>query len=151
MLVQAFGGTPERRTIFSTTDEPRWRSIRKGAAPGFSSANIRHYFNESLPIVYSLLEVVTKQALSNSDLAVDLEPLLKSTQMHVTVVVLLGFQDWDKLDAEFPHIIEDIGYLLEDANEKVKNPIRQRILENAIAPWVSKVSPGPCDFMILID
>lgn len=139
--LQAFGGTPERRTIFATTDEPRWRSIRKGAAPAFSSANIRSYFDQALPIVKILLGVVGKQALSNQNSAVDLEPLLKSTQMQVTVVVLLGFQDWVKLDAEFPNIIEDIGFLLEDANEKVKNPIRQRLLENPIAPWVSKVSP----------
>lgn len=72
-------------------------------------------------------------------MAVDIEPLLLHTQLQMTVVALLGHQQWEELHTHFPDIIATIFCLLENANENVKNPIRQKLLENAIAPWVSKV------------
>lgn len=104
-----------------------------------SSANVRGYFIKASAIMKNLVQAVGKEAQHSPDSAVDVEPLLLDTQLAVSVATLLGYQDWERLDAKFPHIIEDIAYLLEDANENIKNPIRQAFLESPIAPWVSKV------------
>lgn len=87
----------------------------------------------------NFVQAVGAEAQRSPDSAVDVEPLLLDTQMAVTVVALLGLNDWAKLNAQFPHIIQDITHMLEDANENIKNPLRRVLMTSAVAPLVSKV------------
>eukprot|EP00878_Enallax_costatus_P000623 GHUV01000725.1.p1 GENE.GHUV01000725.1~~GHUV01000725.1.p1 ORF type:complete len:552 (+),score=175.13 GHUV01000725.1:213-1868(+) len=125
-----------RRSFFTTTDEDQWQLIRKGCAQAFSQANIRRYFTCALKHAQGLAEQVKITAKRSKAGCVEMQ---EQVEMMLLDVFLEGLFEMDLRRVNSEEIGHAMNLVLEEANERIKFPLRKLFI-NAVNPrWGWKV------------
>lgn len=125
-----------RRSFFTTTDEEQWLMIRKGTAQAFSQANIRRYFTCALKHAQELAEQVKITAQRSKSGCVEMQ---EQVEMMLLDVFLEGLFEIDLRRINSEEIGHAMNTVLEEANERIKFPLRKLFI-NAVNPrWSYKV------------
>ncbi|MEW5316638.1 MAG: hypothetical protein WDW38_007996 [Sanguina aurantia] len=106
-------------SFFTTSDEQQWGAMRKAAAPAFSAANVKRAFPSALRHAQAVSDIV---ASHGPDSPVEFQHHLEILMLHVFVEALWGIEP-----TAFPgeEVAAAMNLVLEEANERLKVPLRQ--------------------------
>eukprot|EP00877_Chromochloris_zofingiensis_P012409 jgi/Chrzof1/7421/Cz02g23030.t1 len=124
------------RSFFTTTDEEQWALIRKGTAQAFSQANIRRYFVYALKHAQELAEQVKLAASASKQGIVEVQ---EQVEMMLLDVFLEGLFEVDLRRVNSEEVGHAMNLVLEEANERIKMPLRKIFIGMFAPGWSYKV------------
>ncbi|MEW5304795.1 MAG: hypothetical protein WDW36_007381 [Sanguina aurantia] len=106
-------------SFFTTSDEQQWGAMRKAAAPAFSAANVKRAFPSALRHARAVSDIVASHGPTSP---VEFQHHLEVLMLHVFVEALWGIEP-----TAFPgeEVAAAMNLVLEEANERLKVPLRQ--------------------------